>query len=107
MSEEKQSFMESIKANLAIIIAIATVIGIISSFAVTYDKVGDLVVKVEKIIIGQTESHDDIDILKIRIVQELYEVKIEAMKERHELENKINQEKVERLESELEFYKNK
>ena len=107
MSDEKQSFMESIKANLAIIIAIATVIGIISSFAVTYDKVGDLVVKVEKIIIGQTESHEDIDILKIRIVQELYEVKIEAMKERHELENKINAEKVERLESQLEYYKNK
>ena len=107
MSDEKQSFMGGLKANLTVIIGIIAIIGTISGIAVTYNKVDEHDGSIEVLDTGQTEAHDDIDILKIRIVQELYEVKIEALKERHRLELLISSEKIERLESQLEYYKNK
>lgn len=107
MSDEKQTFIGGLKANLTVIIGIIALIGTISGVAVTYNKVGEHDGSIEILETGQTESHDDIDILKIRIVQELYDSKIESLKERHRIELLISSEKIERLESQLEYYKNK
>ena len=102
MSEEKQSFIS--KIGIQPLLAVIAIIGIGYT---TYYQVGVLLKDNEKVNATISTMHDDIDVLKIRIVQELYDVKIEAMEGRHELENKINEEKIERLESNVEFYKKK
>jgi hypothetical protein len=84
MSDEKSTFLSKITPS-----TIVTMCVLIGGGFVTYYKVDELVKGQETIKTNQTEMHDDIDILKIRIVQELYEGKIEALKERHRLELKI------------------
>jgi hypothetical protein len=84
MSDDKSTFLSKITPS-----TIVTMCVLIGGGFVTYYKVDELVKGQETIKTNQTEMHDDIDILKIRIVQELYEGRIEALKERHKLELKI------------------
>jgi hypothetical protein len=102
MSDDKSTFLSKITPS-----TIVTMCVLIGGGFVTYYKVDELVKGQETIKTNQTEMHDDSDIMKVRVVQEIYEVRIEALEKSHELENKINEVEIKRLESVIEFYKNK
>lgn len=91
MSDEKQSFLNKIP-----IYPLVTIFVVVGGMFVARYQVAELIEDQAVTEKDVTELHNDMDILKVRIVQELYEIKLE-----------VKNEKIERLESQLEYYKNK
>lgn len=100
MSDEKQTFLNKIP-----IYPLVTIFVIVGGMFVARYQLGELLNDNIEIKKELTELHDDSDIMKIRIVQELYDAKIESLNERHRIELLISSEKIERLESEIESLK--